>query len=98
MTAIGYVIYYLDEASFKENSKPKWKSEQVAIQASASASASASDSSAHLTSQQHVIGKLMLETVYYFKIQSRNNKAYGASSPTIIFKTPNCLSLFSSPF
>ncbi len=40
-------------------------------------------------SVEATIRKLKTETVYYFKIQARNNRAYGASSPTIIFKTPN---------
>jgi hypothetical protein len=36
-----------------------------------------------------IIKKLKLECVYYFKIQARVNRSYGASSPTIIFRTPN---------
>jgi len=38
---------------------------------------------------ESTIKKLKTDTTYYFKIQARNNRAYGASSPTIIFKTPN---------
>jgi hypothetical protein len=72
----GYIIYYLDENTFKLNSNHKWRMEHLQT----------SNPSIKL---QHSIRKLKLETVYYFKIQSRNNRAYGASSPLIIFKTPN---------
>ncbi len=30
------------------------------------------------------------ETTYFFKVQARNNKGYGPSSPTVIFRTPKC--------
>jgi hypothetical protein len=39
---------------------------------------------------QHTVKKLKPDTVYYFKIQVRSNRAYTASSPTIIYRTPNC--------
>lgn len=71
----------MDEKAFKENSNQKWKNEITN-----------SVSNFQENKQQtlkHTIRKLNLETVYYFKIQARNNRAYGASSPTVIFKTPN---------
>ena len=67
----------MDESAFKENQNNKWKYEHV-------------NSNASYDFQQHTIRKLKPETVYYFKIQARNNRAYGASSATIKFKTPNC--------
>jgi hypothetical protein len=76
----GYVISYSDEYTFKENQSPnainKWKYEHV-------------NSNAKTQLQHHTIRRLKPETIYYFKIQARNNRAYGASSPTIKFKTPN---------
>ena len=40
-------------------------------------------------SLEAVVRKLKADTRYYFKIQARNNRAYGSSSPTIIYQTPN---------
>ena len=77
------MISYLDVdnyANLKENTNIKWDHMYVTA----------------TEQQQHVeatVRKLKTDTVYYFKIQARNNRAYGASSPTIIFKTPNCKSL-----
>jgi hypothetical protein len=65
----------VDENNLNKNSKAKWKQELVVANGK--------------QTQTHVIGKLKLETVYYFKIQSRNHRSYGASSSTIIYKTPN---------
>ena len=62
--------------SFKENPNNKWRQEFLNSQ----------------SNKQHLsitIRKLKLNTIYYFKIQARNNRAYGSSSPTIIFKMPN---------
>jgi len=72
----GYVISYLDETRLKENPNNKWKHEYV----------TANENQKTIES---TIKKLKTDTTYYFKIQARNNRAYGASSPTIIFKTPN---------
>ena len=72
----GYVISYLDEVRLKENPNNKWKHEYV----------TANENQKVIES---TIRKLKTDTTYYFKIQARNNRAYGASSPTIIFKTPN---------
>ena len=66
----------MDEVTFKDNLNNKWKHEHV-------------NSNSSQIIQQHTLRKLKPETVYYFKIQARNNRAYGASSPTIKFKTPN---------
>ena len=35
------------------------------------------------------IHRLKLNTTYYFKVQARNSRTYGASSPTFLFKTPS---------
>jgi hypothetical protein len=87
---LGYVISYLDEAKLKENSNTKWKNEHVNLNPN---SAFISSNSAIGAAQNdpiiHTIRKLKLETIYYFRIQVRNNHAYTASSPTIIFRTPN---------
>jgi hypothetical protein len=72
----GYVISYLDETRLKENPNSKWKYEHI----------NANEEQKTIVS---TIRKLKTDTTYYFKIQVRNNRAYGASSPTIIFKTPN---------
>lgn len=72
--------------SFKENSNNKWKNEIIN---------SINNNDANQPQpMRHTIRKLSLETVYYFKIQARHNRAYGASSPTVIFKTPDGIYLF----
>lgn len=38
---------------------------------------------------KHTIKNLKPETIYYFKIQARNSRAYGTSSSTVLFRTPN---------
>ena len=66
----------MDEVRLKENPNNKWKLEYLTVN----------------EQQKQIVAtvkKLKLDTTYYFKIQARNNRAYGGSSPIIIFKTPN---------
>jgi hypothetical protein len=70
----------LDEATFNQNSNNKWKNEHVNVGFNANRNEPI----------QHTVRKLKPDTVYYFKIQVRSNRAYTASSPTVIYKTPNC--------
>ncbi|RNA29666.1 neogenin isoform X6 [Brachionus plicatilis] len=71
----GYIIYYLDEKNFKENKR--WNNEII----------NAFQSSNQL--MKHTIKSLKPETIYYFKIQARNSRAYGTSSSTVLFRTPD---------
>ena len=80
------MISFLDVATYSRlkesvNSNIKWKHNYV----------TANEEQTHL---QTIVRKLKTDTVYYFKIQVRNNRAYGGSSPTIIYKTPNSKQIF----
>lgn len=77
----GYVISFLDVDTYsrlKESSKSdiKWKHNYITA-------------TEEQTKIKAIVRKLKRNTVYYFKIQVRNKGAYGGSSPTIIYKTPN---------
>lgn len=65
----------MDETNFKDNRR--WNNEII--------------NSYQSTNQlmRHTLKNLKAETIYYFKIQARNSRAYGTSSSTVLFKTPN---------
>lgn len=73
----GYVISFVNVENYsQEKETKKWKHNYVM----------AND---QVNSYEAIVRKLRTDTLYYFKIQARNKRAYGGSSPTIIYRTPD---------
>lgn len=74
----GYTVLYTAEKNADKSSKHSWKQEIVTGQ--------------QLAGKQNlsvVVKQLKLNTTYYFKVQAKNSRTYGASSPTVLFRTPS---------